>query len=211
MLKRLVLGLWFGSCAAWSVPVVVDQTTTDFQFVFTNATGVPGSGGTGVGAFVMGPDTPPAGSGSVNFQLPDGDHSVGLQTSLFSGTLLSDITSFSYSTYITAWGGPETPESEFGYSLSNMDLWEENQYTVRNSRTALSVSRSRVASPFVTSPVNSASRRSPSPNGGAPLVCPRREEMQTLFARHEGRSTTSNGSSKLLKRRSAWLKWSEKS
>lgn len=91
MLKRLVLGLWFGSCAAWSVPVVVDQTTTDFQFVFTNATGVPGSGGTGVGAFVVGPDTPPAGSGSVNFQLPDGDHSVGLQTSLFSGTLLSDL------------------------------------------------------------------------------------------------------------------------
>lgn len=86
VLRRLMLGLWFGSCAAWSVPVVVDQTTTDFQFVFTNATGVPGSGGTGVGSFVLGPDTPPAGSGSVNFQLPDGDHSVGLQTSLFSGT-----------------------------------------------------------------------------------------------------------------------------
>lgn len=101
MLKRLVLGLWFGSCAAWSVPVVVDQTTTDFQFVFT--------GGTGIGAFVMGPATPPAGSGSVNFQLPDGDHSVGLQTSLFSGTLLSDITSFSYSTYITAFNGAQAP------------------------------------------------------------------------------------------------------
>ena len=109
MLKRLVLGLCFGSLSAWSVPVVVDQTTTDFQFVFTNATGVPGSGGSGIGSFVKGPDTPPAGSGSVNFQLPNGSHSVGLQTSLFSGTLLSDITSFSYSTYISSFNGAQAP------------------------------------------------------------------------------------------------------
>lgn len=89
--------------------------------VSANAATVTVSGNTdgwtvtdGVGwshAFVNGPATPPAGTGSLNFKENTNDGSDAGQASLssYDGRLLSDLTAFSYSTYVTTWNGQQAP------------------------------------------------------------------------------------------------------
>jgi hypothetical protein len=93
---------------AGAVPVVIGPGDPRFQIVLTDSTGTPGTG-TGTGEFVSGPASPPGGGGSFRFAPATGDDSVQLRTALFSGTLLSDITALSYSTFATAWNGAQVP------------------------------------------------------------------------------------------------------
>ena len=62
------------------------------------------------GSFVIGPDSPPAGCGSFFQHVgersdpPSGDDAARLRTARYDGTLLTDITSLSYWTYVSDFG-----------------------------------------------------------------------------------------------------------
>src|SRR3989449_61502 len=61
---------------------------------------------TAAAAFVSGPGTPPLGGGSAALTVgTDGDSGVQLRNPGYAGTLLSDITALSYSTYVSAFNG----------------------------------------------------------------------------------------------------------
>jgi hypothetical protein len=79
------------------------------------------SGGTNTGttAIVAGPATPPLGSGSAQITIgTDGDSFDGFRTPDFNGTLLSALTTLSYSTYTQVDGsGGQSP-----YLLLNLDF-----------------------------------------------------------------------------------------
>jgi uncharacterized repeat protein (TIGR01451 family) len=68
--------------------------------------------------FVNGPETPPAGSGSLKLTVGDnGDNAAEVRYSGAAGVLLSSITSLSYSTYVTSFGsGGQAP-----YIILNLD------------------------------------------------------------------------------------------
>ncbi|MBA2453226.1 MAG: hypothetical protein H0V47_08655 [Chloroflexia bacterium] len=93
-----VLSLSFVAVAAQSTQV--DVTPGDMQgWVFAVESG------TGTGALVNGPDTPPIGAGSANLTVPNGAGGVVLAVAAFQGTPLADMTNLEYSTY-RASGGP---------------------------------------------------------------------------------------------------------
>ncbi len=58
-----------------------------------------GGGGVASGQFVMGPDTPPLGIGSVELRVDNSSGGIILATDQYTNTLLSAITELSYSTY----------------------------------------------------------------------------------------------------------------
>lgn len=65
------------------------------------------SSGTGAFSFVNGPGTPPCDTGSAQFTVPDGTSAAQLTTTAYNGTLLSDLTALSYSTYVQSSGGSQ--------------------------------------------------------------------------------------------------------
>jgi hypothetical protein len=78
----------------------------EFKTIDGNTGLVIPSGGGYSGSLVMGPATPPIGSGSARLTTgPDGVNGQKLQTALFNGTKLSDITQLQYSTYVTTNNG----------------------------------------------------------------------------------------------------------
>ena len=111
----LTLLVFAGGAPAQALPgtVVIDQNdylADGFQLVTTDSTGTPGTG-SGSASFVAGPGTSPNGVGSLSFQTASGqgDGSVQLRTTNFTGVALSSITNtnnLSYSTYATTYNGP---------------------------------------------------------------------------------------------------------
>ncbi len=71
--------------------VVVDENNVTWGFF--------DEGGTPTSAFVMGPDTPPEGSGSANFQLSSGADGVAIGTLDHAALPLDEITTLTYATY----------------------------------------------------------------------------------------------------------------
>jgi len=89
------------TAGAQAVPVVVGPGDPNWSIFRTDASGLNGTPTSATGQFVTGPGTPPAGTGSFNYSVPDGSGSVQLRTTLFAGTMLSSITNLGYSTYAT--------------------------------------------------------------------------------------------------------------
>jgi hypothetical protein len=79
-------------------------------------------------SFVGGPATPPSGSGSLKFDLTGkNDNFVDvLQNDAYKGTLLSDVTGMSYSTYVTTAGVSEAPAFGFGVDTNADGTWDED-------------------------------------------------------------------------------------
>jgi hypothetical protein len=80
---------------------------------------------TGSQSFVEGPGSPPEGTGSHQFNIgPDGDSFEAMRNSSLNGTLLTNITALSYSTYVQQFGsGGQAP-----YIILNID-WDNNGIT----------------------------------------------------------------------------------
>src|SRR6266542_1248053 len=78
-----------------------------------------GGSSTGTATIVSGPGTPPLGVGSAQITIgSDGDSFNGFRTAAFNGTLLSALTTLSYSTYVQVDGsGGQAP-----YLLFNLDF-----------------------------------------------------------------------------------------
>lgn len=85
------------------------------------------------GTFVIGPATPPVGTGSFRMQTGvDGGGAVKLQTSQFNGTLLSAITQLSYSTYVaTNSGGTSADDQQAPYVQIPVDYTGDGAYDDR--------------------------------------------------------------------------------
>jgi hypothetical protein len=103
-----LLGLTLGTAGAAGT-TVVSQAQLDGWAVQTD--------GTASVAFVNGPAAPPLGSGSVELRVgADGDSDAELRNSDWSGTALTDITTLSYSTYVTQYIDGQAP-----YLILNVD------------------------------------------------------------------------------------------
>lgn len=105
-MRKLVLGVVLAGILSLSFVAVaaqstqVDVTPGDMKgWVFAVESG------TGTGALVNGPDTPPIGAGSANLTVPNGAGGVVVAVAAFQGTPLADMTTLEYSTY-RASGGP---------------------------------------------------------------------------------------------------------
>jgi hypothetical protein len=111
-----------------AIEVVTPSSMGGWAFYKTD-TGVNYGAGDAVAEMVNGPATPPLGTGSAHFNTgSDGFQSAQLRNSSWAGTLLSDITSLSYSTYVTSWNGQQAPF--LNIYLSNGDkLWFEPDYS----------------------------------------------------------------------------------
>jgi hypothetical protein len=82
-----------GTAQALETTHVVTPLSTDWGFVDDNGAG------NGVTGFESGPDTPPLGDGSFYIELNSSTAGYIMGTQKYQGTLLSDITTLSYSTY----------------------------------------------------------------------------------------------------------------
>lgn len=132
--------LIFTLCAiagiADAVTVVVDPNNMDgWTFYSTDSSGALNTG-SNVGQMVTGPATPPLGVGSANLMTAAGagDGSEQLRNTDWAGTLLSSITSLSYSTYATSIGGDQLPFlnlyiSTQGNGVYDDRLWFEPVYS----------------------------------------------------------------------------------
>ncbi len=96
--------------AAYAGTVVVSPSSMG-DWAFLN------SSPDGVGEFVTGPGAPPLGVGSLHLSTgTHGDERVELRNTSYAGTKLSDLTSLSYSTYVTSNNGQQFP-----YIFLNID------------------------------------------------------------------------------------------
>lgn len=104
----LVCLLWLTTATTASAGTVV-VTPSSLNGWATNITG----GTSGIAAFVLGPSTPPLGTGSVNLAIgdgtADGDEAARIASSSYAGTRLADLTALSFSTYATVWNGQQVP------------------------------------------------------------------------------------------------------
>lgn len=100
----------FAGLAAADTTVVVTPTNmAGWAFYSTDSSGVLNTG-SNTGQMVFGPGTPPLGAGSANFIVPNGAQSEQLRGgSSFDGTMITALTSLSYSTYATQWNGSQLP------------------------------------------------------------------------------------------------------
>ncbi|HEY1684330.1 MAG TPA: hypothetical protein VGG19_06180 [Tepidisphaeraceae bacterium] len=76
----------------------------------------PSAGTTGM---VSGPATPPVGTGSAHLATPDGGDTAMIGTEALNGLKLSDITSLSYSTYMTSNNGSQFPYIQIAFNLND--------------------------------------------------------------------------------------------
>ena len=104
---------------------VTPGNSDGWQFNNADVNGSVGNNPTGVGGFVLGPGTPPLGSGSA--QLATGNGSSGgdgaeiISNGNYSGISLSSLTALTYSTYVTQNNGSQFPyiQLEIATGLSN--------------------------------------------------------------------------------------------
>ncbi len=92
--------------------------------------------GSSTGQMVLGPATPPLGTGSANLMTSpgNGDESEQLRSTSWAGTKLSDLTTLSYSTYATSFNGQQLPFVNLyldvtGGTTFNDRLWFEPTYS----------------------------------------------------------------------------------
>src|SRR5664279_2254769 len=106
----LVATLSGGNDAWAAINVVTPSSMGTWAFYSTDASGTIGTGA-GVGQMVVGPATPPLGTGSANLNVGagNGDQSVQLRNSDWAGTRLDALTSLSYSTYASSDNGSQLP------------------------------------------------------------------------------------------------------
>ncbi len=107
----LVLGM---TSQAWAIPVVVTPSNMgDWAFANSDSSGTVGNNSTASGSMVNGPATPYLGIGSANLATGNGttggDGAELLGTTGYSGVLLSDLTTLTYATYVTAYNGQQFP------------------------------------------------------------------------------------------------------
>lgn len=115
-------GLTVGLTAVFALPAtsvlanvvkITPNSMGNWAFANSDANGTVGNNPTGSGSMVTGPATPPLGVGSAN--LATGNGTVGgdgaeiLSDTGYAGTLLSSLTSLSYSTYDTLNNGQQFP------------------------------------------------------------------------------------------------------
>ncbi len=111
-----ILSVFAFECRAGTVVV---SPTSPNGWVLTTFDGTyTENGAAGTAAYVTGPATPPAGTGSVNLATNAGygDGGAMVGTSAYSGTLLSSITSLIYSTYMTVNNGQQFPYLAISFS-----------------------------------------------------------------------------------------------
>ncbi len=93
--------------------VVTPAAMGNWAFNNRDVNGVVGANPTGIGGLVVGPGTPPLGTGSAHLQTGNGtiggDGTEELRNTGFAGTLLSSITALSYSTFVTQNNGQQFP------------------------------------------------------------------------------------------------------
>jgi len=87
---------------------MVDDISTQWGFVDDN-----GAGGTG--EFVLGPGTPPVGTGSARLAVASTAQGYMIATGDFAATRLQDISALSYSTYRTSGGTAQALALQFAY------------------------------------------------------------------------------------------------
>jgi hypothetical protein len=96
-----------------TVVVVTPNNLDGWAANITDSDGNTGGNPTAGVNFVTGPGTPPLGVGSVNIFTGNGttggDGSAQIRNVNYAGTLLSSLTSLSYSEYVTSWNGQQTP------------------------------------------------------------------------------------------------------
>ena len=99
------------------------QNPTAWYFWDDNTDNIDNS----IGSFVTGPETPPAGSNSVEISVVDNEK-YNLATSQFGGIPLADITSFAFSTYNPSVGnGGDASRSgylHFNVSFDGLNTWQ---------------------------------------------------------------------------------------
>ena len=115
-------GLTLGLTAVFALPAtsvlanvvkITPNSMGNWAFANSDVNGTVGNNSTGSGSMVTGPATPPLGVGSAN--LATGNGAVGgdgaeiLSDTGYAGTLLSSLTSLSYSTYDTLNNGQQFP------------------------------------------------------------------------------------------------------
>jgi hypothetical protein len=92
---------------------VTPSNMGNWSFDNRDVNGIVGANSTGSGSMVSGPPTPPLGTGSANLATGNGtsggDGAEELRNTGYSGTLVSDITSLNYSTYVTQNNGQQFP------------------------------------------------------------------------------------------------------
>jgi hypothetical protein len=94
--------------SAFASTVVVSPTNMDgWTFYSTDDNGTINTGSATTG-MVVGPATPPLGTGSARLATSPGtgDGGAELRNVDWAGTALSSLTNLSYSTYMTSWNGP---------------------------------------------------------------------------------------------------------
>lgn len=126
------LGFGAGLAIYWaiqtqaSITVVTPSNMDGWAFYSTDSSGTVGTGSATTG-MVNGPGTPPLGTGSAHLMTAPGagDGSAQLRNSDWSGTLLSSLTSLSYSTYATAWNGSQVPWLRLYVDLNNDGSYDD--------------------------------------------------------------------------------------
>jgi hypothetical protein len=117
---------------SWAGTVTVtDANPSGWAFSNSDGNGTVGNNPTGVGAYVTGPATPLYGVGSANLATGNGssggDGAELLANGNYSGTLLSDLTALSYSTYDTENNGQQFPylSLEVAYGPTNNPTYDQ--------------------------------------------------------------------------------------
>lgn len=133
-LSALLLAL-ITSASHAAVEVVSPGNLGDWGQYTTDSSGLIGTGG-GTSDFAVGPAIPPIGVGSAHLATPSGggDQSAQLRNDAWAGTLVSSLTSLSYSTYATSWNGAQLPYLTIWLDLNNDGfrddrLWFEPAYS----------------------------------------------------------------------------------
>jgi MYXO-CTERM domain-containing protein len=114
VLSTAIVVLTIGAPGRTKADVTVTPSNLDgWSTRVTDMNGALGGNSTGIAQFVTGPATPPLGVGSVQLATGNGtiggDGSAQMDNTNYQGTLLSSITSLSYSTYVTANNGQQFP------------------------------------------------------------------------------------------------------
>lgn len=124
-----------GSSVHAATVVVTPSNLGDWTLHSTDSSGIVGTG-TATADIVTGPATPPLGTGSAHLMTSAGagDGSAQLRNDAWAGTKLDDLTSLSYSTYITSWNGQQAPYLTLWLDTDNDGvrddrLWFEPAYS----------------------------------------------------------------------------------
>jgi hypothetical protein len=118
-MKRIILALVLTSvvtAAYGDDQLVTPGNLGDWTLGTTDATGTLTGGAGDVAAIVNGPATPPVGPGSVQLTASPGDDGAFASTTQLNGLPLADLTSLSYSTYVTSNNGQQFPYIQISVS-----------------------------------------------------------------------------------------------